>query len=149
MSLSEEALKLEKLRQQIESAEYDSGSSSDYIDRGNPNESQKKQAEELIRKKNAESTELKRQLHELIQNSPRQAIEEWTDFHIAILQTILLERKIDSHAKTRKFVAQQTLEEWQSVRNGSKEYVNINWHFLKDYKERVRKSAKGSWWKIW
>jgi len=149
MTLSNEAAQLETLRQEIETAEYESGNVSDYLDRGRPNEKEKKQAEEQMRKKSAEAAVLKQKLHEMIQNTPRQAIEEWVNYHIAILQAILSESPKGANAGTRKYVAQTTLEEWQSVLNGERDYVSINWHFLKDYKEQVRKSAQGSWWKFW
>lgn len=151
MALSSEATKLEELRQQIEAAEYDSGSNADFLDRGNPNASQKKQAEELIRTKNAEAAELKSQLQTLIQNTPRQVIEEWVQYHTNILQSILSENIKSAHAVTRKNVAQETLESWRAVLNGTKEYVSINWYFLKDYREKVQIAAKpkNKGWKFW
>ena len=151
MSLSSEATKLEELRQQIESAEYDSGNNADFLDRGNPNPSQKKQAEDLIRQKNAEAAELKSQLHALIQNTPRQFIEEWVQFHTNILKSILSENSKDINAGTRKHVAKETMDNWQAVLNGTKEYVNINWYFLKDYREKVKitAKAKNKGWKFW
>ena len=151
MTLSSEATKLEELRQQIEAAENESGSNADFLDRGNPNPSQKKQAEELIRQKNAEAAELKTQLHTLIQNTPRAFIEEWVEYHTKILQSIVSENSKDVNAGTRKHVAKQTLESWQAVLNGSKEYVSINWYFLKDYREKVKTAAKpkSKGWKFW
>ncbi len=151
MTLSSEATKLEELRQQIEAAEYESGSNADFLDRGNPNSSQKKQAEELIRKKNAEAAELKSQLHTLIQNTPRQIIEEWVQYHTNILQSIVSENSKDANAGTRKYVAKESIDNWQAVLNGTKEYVSINWYFLKDYREKVKiaSKAKNKGWKFW
>jgi hypothetical protein len=151
MPLSSEAIKLEELRQQIEAAEYESGSNADFLDRGNPNPSQKKQAEELIRQKNAEAAALKTQLRSLIQNTPRPVIEEWVQYHTDILQSILSENSKDINAGARKNVAKETMDNWQAVLNGTKEYVGINWYFLKDYREKVKivSKPKNKGWKFW
>jgi hypothetical protein len=149
MTLSNEATQLEKIRQQIEDAEYESGNMSDYLDYGKPNENEKTQAEERMRIKNAEAAVLKQKLRELVQNTSRQVIEEWVNYHTSILQAILSENPKGANADTRKYVAQTTLEEWQSVLNGSRDYVSINWHFLKDYREKVRKTFNRGWFKLW
>lgn len=151
MPLSSEAIKLEELRQQIEAAQNESGSNADFLDRGNPNPSQKKQAEELIRQKNAEAAELKAQLRSLIQNTPRPVIEEWVQYHTDILQSILAENRKDINAGARKNVAKETMDNWQAVLNGTKEYVGINWYFLKDYREKVKIASKpkNKGWKFW
>ena len=151
MPLSSEAIKLEELRQQIEAAQNESGSNADFLDRGNPNPSQKKQAEELIRQKNAEAAELKAQLRSLIQNTPRPIIEEWVQYHTDILQSILAENSKDINAGARKNVAKETIDNWQAVLNGTKEYVGINWYFLKDYREKVKIASKpkNKGWKFW
>jgi hypothetical protein len=58
-------------------------------------------------------------------------------------------------AVTRRNVAKSTLQEWEKVRTGEQDYVRINWHFLKDYKESARKLGKNfksddkSWWQFW
>ena len=151
MPLSSEAIKLEELRQQIEAAQNESGSNADFLDRGNPNPSQKKQAEELIRQKNAEAAALKTQLRSLIQNTPRPIIEEWVQYHTDILQSILSENSKDRNAGARKNVAKETMDKWQAVLNGTKEYVGINWYFLKDYREKVKIASKPikKGWKFW
>ena len=61
-----ETIELESLRQKIEDAEYEWGSQSDYIDRGKPNEQQKKQAQQIIARMMAKSKELKAKLHDMI-----------------------------------------------------------------------------------
>jgi hypothetical protein len=148
MNLSKEAIQLELLRQRIEDAEFQSGDTYDYLNYTKVNEAQKKQAENFIAKKNAEAEMLKRNLHELIQNSSRHVIEEWVEFHTVYLQKILQENGTDLQAKARLGVARETLQEWEAVRQGNKHYVGINWHFLKDYKAAVRKTTK-AWWKFW
>jgi hypothetical protein len=73
------------------------------------------------------------------------------------LQEITNEKATGVHAVTRRNVAKGTIQEWENVRAGQQDFVRINWHFLKDYKERVRKlnntGAKRSdgkaWWQFW
>ena len=86
-----------------------------------------------------------------------QAFEEWINYHTGILQKILDEKATDTNANTRKFVAKNTLQEWEKVRAGEQDYVGINWYFLKDYRASVRtfsepgintKESK-SWWQFW
>ena len=147
--MREETKRLEELRQKIEKVENESGSTSDYLDRGNPNPSQQKAALEAMKKLDEEAKALKTQLQALIANSPREALEEWVNFHAAILNRIIAEPVKDAHSRTRVFVAKQTLENWEKVRRGELDYVGINWHFLKDYKEEVSQTGEGKWWQFW
>ena len=82
-------------------------------------------------------------------------------------QKIVEEQATDRNATTRRFVAKNTLAEWEKVRAGEQDFVRINWHFLKDYREGVRKidnkaivdsgskmkekptSDAKSWWQFW
>lgn len=158
--MQKEAIQLEKLRQRIEAAEYEAGNLSDYIDRGGPNDKQLKSAQERIGQMNQEAASLKAQLRELIANSPKEALEEWFNWHKDVLEGILNENSTDRNAKTRLHVARITIDEWDKVLQGEREHVNINWYFLKDYKEKAQKTFKGSnvnsnekstkpWWKLW
>lgn len=153
----EEAAQLEALRQKIEDAEYEAGDRSDYLDYGKPNKEQAKQAQALIAKLNAESKaskdEFKNILARLRAQKP-QAIDEWVNFHTGILQKIIAEKVTDTNTRARQNVAKETLQAWEKVRAGEQDYVNINWHFLKDYKTSVRKggtvkSGDKTWWQFW
>ena len=147
-----ETIQLETLRQKIEDVEYEAGDRSDYLDRGQPNSSQAKQAKELIDKLSNQSKALKAQLKELITTvrvQQPQAIEEWVNFHAGILQKIVDEQTTGTMAAVRRDVAKRTLEEWEKVRAGEQEYANINWHYLKDYKASVRKIGGKAWWQFW
>jgi hypothetical protein len=136
-----ETIQLETLRQKIEDVDYESGSKSDYLDRMRPKPSEAKQVQEAMDKLNEESKALKTEFKELltsIRSQQPQAIEEWVEFHTSILQRILEEKDTDRMAATRRFVAKNTLAEWEKVRLGEQDYVSINWYFLKDYREGVR-----------
>lgn len=142
-----ETVNLEKLRQKIEDLRAASGDRADYLDYGKPNPEQAKQANETIKKLDVEikaaQAELKQQLDALRAQQP-QAIEEWTSYHIALLQAIIAENSTDKNAGTRKFVAKETLQNWEKVRAGELDYVDINGYFLKDYKEHVRSFNENS-----
>lgn len=144
-----EAIALEELRQRIEKAEFDAGDSSDFIDYGRPDEKQLKAAKEFIAKRMSEAAALKAELHVLIEQSPKEAMEEWVNWHKNVLQEILLEPVTNSHGKTRAFTARNTLAEWEKVLTREQEYVGINWHFLKDYKAKASKEFNSDWWKFW
>src|SRR5215510_2943349 len=157
-----ETLQLEKLRQQIEEAEFTIGDRSDYLDYGKPNPAEKKQAQELIEQVRNQSAELKAKLHDMISTVRRdnpEALNEWVNFHREILQRILSEKAANTEATVRQSTARGTLNQWEKVIAGEKEYVNINWHYLKDYKAEVRKifpkntspehranTSQKSWW---
>lgn len=145
----EETKRLEELRQKIETIENESGSLSDYLDRGKPNPGEQKAAMERMKSLDEEAKQLKNQLHDLIASGPREAVEEWVNFHAAILNRIIAEPVKDANSRTRVFVAKQTLENWEKVRSGELDYVGINWYFLKDYKEEVSRSDAGKWWQFW
>ena len=171
-----ETVQLEKLRQKIEDLRSASGDRADYLDYGKPTPEQAKQANETIKKMNVEikagQVELKQLLDTLRVRQP-QAIEEWVNYHIALLQTILAENSTDRNAGTRKYVAKETLQNWEKVRTGELDYVDINGYFLKDYKNHIRsfnentqigapiratsnysnlnqaKSKDKAWWQFW
>jgi len=155
-----ETIQLEALRQTIEDAEFEAGSQSDYLDRGGPNAAQAKRAQQMIKDLDSQSKASKEEFHHLIttvRSQQPQAIEEWVNFHIGILQKITEENVTDAHTATRRNIAKSTLQEWENVRAGKQDYVPINWYFLKDYKASVRLLNSGSpkkaniraWWQFW
>jgi len=155
-----ETVQLETLRQKIEDAEYEAGNQSDYLGYGKPNPAQAKKAQELIDKLNNQSKMLKAELKDLIATvraQQPQAIEEWVNFHIGILQKIVDEKTANTDTVVRRNVAKGTLKEWEKVRTGEQEYIGINWHYLKDYKASVRTISGGraknvdgkAWWQFW
>ena len=155
-----ETIQLETLRQRIEDSEFEAGNQSDYLDLGKPNAAQAKRAQEMIEDLNRQTEASKAELRQFIANvraQQPQALEEWINFHVSILQEITNEKATGVQAVTRRNVAKGTLQEWENVRAGEQDFVRINWHFLKDYKERVRKlnnmGAKSSegkaWWQFW
>jgi hypothetical protein len=147
--MRKEIVQLELIRQQIEQEMYDSGSASDYIDRGNPDPRQLKQATDFIASQEDKIARLQEDFRIQLRKCDPKVIQEWVELHKAILQRILTEKVTNAHTKTRHFVAKNTLDEWEKVRAGEADFVNINWHFLKDYKEEVRKLVNRKWWQVW
>lgn len=152
-----ETMKLEKIRQAIEDAERESGSMSDYLDRGNPNTAQAKHAREMMDKHDQTAKALQAELKELIAQTRAQnpqAIDEWVEYHAGFLRAILADATKSADAAVRRNLAKQALEEWQKVRAGEQVYVRINWYFFKDYREAVRGLKSGTdstkaWWQFW
>ena len=163
-----ETIQLETLRQKIEDAEFEAGDKTDYLSYGKPSPAQAKQAKELIEKLKSQSKELRANFTQLIattRSQQPQAFEEWVNYHIGMLQKIVDEKSTDKNAPVRRNVARETIQQWEKVRTGEQEYVNINWHFLKDYKAEVRtitggrtqktgnnnqtKNNEKAWWQFW
>jgi hypothetical protein len=135
-----ETIQLETLRQKIEDSEYEAGDKTDYLSYGKPNAVQAKQTQALIEKLKVQSTEARAELKHLLgtlRSQQSQAVEEWINYHINLLQ-IIVDEKTDAVITPRKNVAKETIQNWEKVRTGEIDYVNINWHFLKDYKANVR-----------
>jgi len=153
-----DALRLETLRQKIEDVLYESANQSDYLDRGKPNSSEAKKAQKLMTELNNQGKQLQAELKQQIASTRSknpQAIDEWVDYHISLLQEIAQETKTGGMEVTRRSVARSTIEEWEKVRTGEQDYVNINWYFLEDYKKTVRRFGRASkvdgraWWQFW
>ena len=142
-----ETVRLEKLRQKIEDLREKSGDRANYIDYGKPNPAQLKEAQETIKKLDVEikagQAELKQLLDTLRKQQP-QVVEEWVKYHVSLLEMIVAEKSTDKNAGTRKYVAKETIDEWNKLRSGETDYVNINGHFLKDYKAHVRSFNENS-----
>lgn len=142
-----ETVQLEKLRQKIEDLRHRSGDRANYIDYGKPNPAQLKQAEEDLKKLDVEIeaglAELKQMLEPIRKQQP-QVVEEWVKYHVSLLEMIVAENSTDKNAGTRKYVAKETIEEWNKLHSGELDYVNINGYFLKDYKTHVRSFNENS-----
>jgi len=142
-----ETVRLEKLRQQIEDLRERSGDRANYIDYGKPNPAQLKEAQETLKKLDIEikagQAELKQVLDSL-RTKKSQAVEDWVKYHISLLEKVVAENATDRDAGTRKYVAKETIAEWNKLLAGETDYVNINGHFLKDYKSHVRSFNENS-----
>lgn len=159
-----EVIQLETLRQKIEDALYDSAMQSEMRDRSKLSSAEAKKTQESIEQLDSQAKAMQEELRQSISQYP-QAVEEWVNYHINMLQKIVNEQSTEKNAAVRRNVAKGTIQEWEKVRAGGQEYVNINWHFLKDYKAGVRsitgrtlkktdsasnrKTEEKAWWQFW
>jgi len=163
-----ETIRLETLRQKTEDALYEGAMQSEMRDRSKLSPAEAKKVQESINQLDSQAKAFKEELKQMIAatrlQNPR-AFEEWIDYHIGMLQKILDEKSTEKNAAVRRNVAKGTIQEWEKVRAGEQEYVNINWYFLKDYKAEVRTISGGragntasaaqtitegrAWWQFW
>lgn len=163
-----ETIQLETLRQKIEDALTEGANQSEMRDRSKLSPAEAKKVQASINQLDSQAKEFKAELKQLIadvQSQQPQAFDEWVNYHMGMLQKILDEKDTGPNAGPRRLVAKQTVEEWEKVRAGVVEYVNINWYFLKDYKAEVRTITGGrgnmtvssnqrktegkAWWQFW
>ena len=161
-----ETIQLETLRQKIEDTYEASAAPSEMLDRGMVAPAKQKETREFVNQHNNQAKALKEELKQLIaatRSQSPQALEEWINYHIAILQKIADENTAGDKARLRRSVAKTTIAEWEKVRAGEQEYININGYYLEDYRVAVRKitgrstraprdatRAEGkAWWQFW
>jgi hypothetical protein len=142
-----DSIQLETLRQKLEDAEFEAGDKTDYLSYGKPNAAETKKTQELIAQLNAKVKTYQEELKQLIASTRAQnpqAMDEWVDYHIGLLQKIAGETKTGTMEVVRRNVAKGTIQEWEKVRAGDQTFVRINWNYLKDYKAEVRSITPGA-----
>ena len=137
MNLPVETLELEALRQQIEAAEQEAGSLSDYLDRGQSGPPPVADPARRIAELQRLAETWKQDLAAKVAQRPA-AVAAWVELHIEALTQIAAEPPGDAIAQTRKYVARQTIDAWQKVRTGQQTYVSTNWYYLADYQKAMR-----------
>jgi hypothetical protein len=137
-----ETIALEALRQKIEAALQESGSLSDYLDRGRPNASEAalalRKMTELAETAAAGQRTLALQVAATRAACP-QAFEQWVALHVDALLRITSEPPGDAIAETRRTVAAETIKEWHRVRAGEQTFVSINWYYLSSHQSAMRR----------
>ncbi len=163
-----ETIQLETARQKIEDTYAASVAQSEMLDRGMMTGAKEKEAREFVDRHNNQAKALKEELRQLIAATRAQnpqAFEEWIEYHIAMLRKIADENTAGDKARIRRSVAKTTIAEWEKVRAGEQEYININGYYLEDYRAAVRKITGRSarqvvsatqtktegkaWWQFW
>jgi hypothetical protein len=146
--MNDQVIRLELLRQEVQAFNYLAGSLYDYLDHGNPNERQRREASAQIAEHEKQSVESLQQLHEALvalRAAAPQIVEEWVRWHMGICQRITAEGKKGEQAQdgsvsdqdVRLYVAGETLSEWEKVLKGDQDFVSINEYYLSDYDEQV------------
>jgi hypothetical protein len=139
--MNPDAIRLEKLRQQVQASEFLGSYAYGYLDRGNPNEEQQREAEESIQtyqQWRAEGLQQLRALLAALRATAPDAIEEWARWHMSICERVIgAAGQGGPDADVRLYEARQTLDEWRKVLDGEQDYVSISDYFLSDYNEEV------------
>lgn len=76
--------------------------------------------------------ELKNLLHELKLSYPAMH-NKWIEMHLNICRQIIKSSPGDDFNSTRRFVAEESIEEWQKVKNGEIAFHIPNVYYLSDY----------------
>ena len=146
--LSQEVIRLERLRQQVQATRFFAGSLVDYLNHGQPNPQEQAETIAGIEQYEASAREDQRRLHDHIaalRATAPQVIEEWVEWHTGICKRIITEGSTTEPLQdgmvtdqaVRLFVVQETLGEWEKVLRGEQDYVMINDYFLSDYNGEV------------
>ena len=148
------ALKLETLRQDVALYSSLAGNLVDYLNHGNPEPAQAREAEADITRYDRSEAQARRALSDYLAElraAAPQVVREWTGYHIAICKRILKERDpgpqpdgLVSDQSVRLYVAGETLAAWRRVRSGGEEMVSISTAFLLDYYEEVSVLVAGA-----
>lgn len=148
--LREKVRRLESLRRQADFAARQSGSLSDYIDLGRPNDEQRARAYADMALADERFKQLSARLTERIaalRRSDPPVLEAWIALHRQACGDILAESSPDERfAEVRAFVAGETLAAWERLARGDTAFVHINWYFLRGYEElwdRLLEEPKG------
>ena len=163
-----ETIQLETVRQKIEDTYAASVDQSEMLDRGMLKGAKEKEAREFVNQHNNQAKALKEELKQLsaaTRSQNPQAFAEWIQYHIAMLKKIADENTAGDKARLRRSVAKTTIAEWEKVRAGEQEYININGYYLEDYRAEVRnitgrssrktvsattaKTESKAWWQFW
>jgi hypothetical protein len=139
MTMRKETIELETLRQRIAAFDWEAIDLAEQLERGLPGGKQTKAAEERRSRLGAEVRKLTAELHELIAQSPKEAIEEWVDWHKGVLEEII-QSEPEGTANTRLGMARFVLGGWEKLLKGGQDYVRINKYFLKDYVEKIQQT---------
>jgi hypothetical protein len=153
-----ETIELEKLRQRIAVLDWEAIDLAEQIEREKPSGKKMKTAEERRSQVGAEFKKLTAELTGMIAKGPREALEEWVNWHKSELDEIIKSESEDS-ANTRLGMARFALAEWEKVLTGEHVFVRINKYFLKEYVAKAEQifpkdtkpeePAKKSSWKFW
>lgn len=147
------ALKLEKLRQDVQLFSSLAGNLMDYLDRGHPNPDQAREATADMASYEQSEAKARRALSDYLAElraAAPQVVREWASYHIAICKRILKEKDpgpqpdgLVSDQSVRLYVARETLAAWRKVLRGEEDMVFINPAFLSDYDEQVSALVTG------
>lgn len=135
----EQAVLLERLRREIDDLQGSAGSLGDYIDRGNPNPAEEREAYETMERHRRDAGRLRARLQDLVETLRRDAPEilaAWATAHARVCRSLLVSIPSRSEdEQTARFVARSTLEAWEKLPAGGETFVGIPTPWLEGYLE--------------
>ncbi len=125
---------LETLRRRLETIRHQTGSMSDYLDRGRPSPDEAQKTHAAMAEQEAAAAELEAQLAEMVQayrqNKPH-LIRQWVNIYQTIFQE--LNAYFAAHQaenvyayRLERYVTAQAIEEWAKVQSGELDFVINN-----------------------
>jgi hypothetical protein len=128
---------LEQLRREIDGLGSASGDRSDYIDHGNPNEEEERQAYADMEQYTAMANTGKVLLNdhvEFLRNYYPKILANWAEKHIRVCEKVRAsydEEDIDGRVSV--FVANETIDAWRKFLEGGESFVTVNEYWLGGY----------------
>lgn len=137
----EQAVLLERLRREIDDLQTSAGSLGDYIDRGNPNPAEEKEAYALMERHRRDAEQLRARLRTLVETLRRDGpdiLAAWAAAHARVCRLLLasLPDRSDDE-RTARFVARSTLEAWETLPKEGETFIAIATPWLEGYLERL------------
>ncbi|KQC12496.1 MAG: hypothetical protein APR63_10880 [Desulfuromonas sp. SDB] len=142
--------KIEILRRRLEDIEYDIGNMYEYLNNSFPNEDEKSRTWTIIDDRRNEAKNIKLELKNILKglrNKNPKLVEHWVELHQKACSHVqecydktVQERKIDRELML--FVVDKTIQEWEEVLDGKKDYVLFN-RSLHQYHQKVLKKLFG------
>jgi len=137
----EQAVRLERLRREIDDLQGSAGGLGDYIDRGNPSPTEQKEAYETMERQRQDADRLCARLQALVETLRRDGPEilaVWAAAHARVCRSLLASLANESdNEQTSRFVARTTLEAWEKLPNGGEAFIGIGTPWLEGYLERL------------
>lgn len=135
------ALLLESLRREIDDLQGAAGSLGDYLDRGNPDPEERREAFESMERYRREAEEKRRRLRELVEKlrpAGPEVLKTWAEAHIRVCDYFLgsLPDKSDDN-RTARYVAATLREAWKKLPAGGETFIGILTNWLEGYLERL------------
>ena len=132
-----QARALEALRQEIDSLECDAASLSDYLDYGNPPDSEKASTLASLQAALQSAAELRQKLTawvEYLRQTCPETVSVWANAHLRVCQFYLSAlTEPDDDVQMARSVAQTTHADWEQVLKGENIYIPISTYWLADY----------------
>ena len=139
----EQAALLEEQRWEIDFREETAGGLGDDIDRGQPSDTEEREAFAAMEEQRqiaAAQRRLLRELVEALRHSCPEIVATWANAHARVCRSFLVSLPDASEDdKTARFVAQSSLEAWERFPAGGETFIAVDTPWLDGYLERLER----------